>query len=211
MVSHHFALFLQYFDIFLIAKCPRKPTFKQGHESKHCYHFLGRIRNCWRSWKNLEKWLVWERICAEKKKEAQGWRKPPKRLPDHQKPHPDRKRHVKKIATWINPSNPLTVSEMALRLGISRGYVRKILTKILGVYQVKKRKVHDLTEKQKAVRYERGKKFMKKYLTRRKLKLLFTMDEMMIRTSDLRGQSNFYYNGNRVVVPENMRKIPRKN
>ena len=152
-----------------------------------------------------------ERIRAEKKKEAQGWRKLPKRLPDHQKPHPDRKRHVKKIATWINPSNPLTVSEMALRLRMSRGYVRKILTKILGVYQVKKRKVHDLTEKQKAVRYERGKKFMKKYLTRRKLKLLFTMDEMMIRTSDLRGQSNFYYNGNRVVVPENMRKIPRKN
>ena len=100
---------------------------------------------------------------------------------------------------------------MALRLGMSRGYVRKILTKILGVYQVKKRKVHDLSEKQKGVRYERGKKFMKKYLTRRKLKLLFTMDEMMIRTSDLRGQSNFYYNGNRVVVPENMRKIPRKN
>ena len=152
-----------------------------------------------------------ERIRAEKKKEAQGWRKPPKRLPDHQKPHPDRKRHVKKIATWINHSNPLTVSEMALRLRMSRGYVRKILTKILGVYQVKKRKVHDLTEKQKAVRYERGKKFMNKYLTRRKLKLLFTMDEIMIRTSDLCGQSNFYYNGNRVVVPENMRKIPRKN
>ena len=89
--------------------------------------------------------------------------------------------------------------------------VRKILTEILGVYQVKKRKVHDLTEKQKAVRYERGKKFMKKYLTRRRLTLLFTMDEMMIRASDLRGQSSFYYNGNRVVVPDNMRKIPRKN
>ena len=115
------------------------------------------------------------------------------------------------FANWIDPSNPLTVSEMAFRLGMSRGYVRKILTKILGVYQVKKRKVHDLSEKQKAVRYERGKKFMKKYLTRRKLKLLFTVDEMMIRTSDLCGQSNFYYKGNRVVVPERMRKIPRKN
>ena len=52
---------------------------------------------------------------------------------------------------------------------------------------------------------------MKKYLTRRKLKILFTMDETMIQTSDMRGQSNFYYNGNRVVVPESMRKIPRKN
>ena len=52
---------------------------------------------------------------------------------------------------------------------------------------------------------------MKKYPTRRKLKLLFTVDEMMIRASDLRGQSNFYYNGNRVVLPKNMRKITRKN
>ena len=51
---------------------------------------------------------------------------------------------------------------------------------------------------------------MKEYMTRRKLKLLFTMDEMMIRTSDLCGHSNFYYKGNRVVVPENMRKIPRQ-
>ena len=73
-----------------------------------------------------------ERIRAEKKKEAQGWRKLPKRLPDHQKPHPDRKRHVKKIATWINPSNPLTVSEMALRLGMSLGYVRKISWSLSG-------------------------------------------------------------------------------
>ena len=84
---------------------------------------------------------------------------------------------------------------MALRLRMSHGYVRKILTKILGVYQVKKRKVHHLSEKQKAVRYERGNKFMEKYLTHRKLKLLFTMDEMMIRTSDLHGQSDFYYKG----------------
>ena len=86
-----------------------------------------------------------------------------------------------------------------------------ILTKILGVYQMKKRKIHDLTEEQKALKYERGKKFIKKYLTRRKLKLLFTVDEMMIRTSDLHGQSDFYYKGNRVVVPESMRKIPCKN
>ena len=56
--------------------------------------------------------------------------------------------------------------------------------------------------------YDRGKKFLKKYLSRRNLKLLFTMDETMIRTSDLQGQSNFYYKGRRVVVPEIMRKLP---
>ena len=32
------------------------------------------------------------------------------------------------------------------------------------------------------------------------------MDEMMIRTSDLQGQTNFYYKGRRVIVPESMRK-----
>ena len=78
---------------------------------------------------------------------------------------------------------------MARRLGMSRWYVRNILRSILDVYQVKKRKIQELTDKQKAQRYERGGKFLKKYLTRRKLKFLFTMDEMMIRTSDLQGQN----------------------
>ena len=76
---------------------------------------------------------------------------------------------------------------------------------------MKKRKVQELTDQQKAQRYEHGEKFLKKYLTRRKLKFLFTMDEMMIRTSDLQGQMNFYYKGRRVIVPESMRQLPRKN
>ena len=78
---------------------------------------------------------------------AQGWKKPPRKLPKHLQPHQDRKYHIKK----------------------------------------------------------------KKYLTRRKLKFLFMMDEMMILTSDLQGQTNFYYKGRRVIVPESMRKMPRKN
>ena len=69
----------------------------------------------------------------------------------------------------------------------------------------------ELTDKQKATRYERGKKIVNNYLTRRRLKLQFTVDETMIRSSDLQGQSNFYYKGCRVVVPESLRKMPRKN
>ena len=53
--------------------------------------------------------------------------------------------HIKKIAKWIDPKNPLTISEMVRRLGMSRWYVRSILRKILDVYQVKKRKVQELT------------------------------------------------------------------
>ena len=152
-----------------------------------------------------------ERIRWEKKKEAQGWQKPPPKLTENQKPHPSRKFHIKKIAGWIDPKISLTVSEMARRLKMSPRYVGRIVNNVLGVHQVKKRKVQELTEKQKAVRYDRGKKFLKKYLTRRKLKLLFTMDETMIRTSDLQGQSTFYYKGSRVVVPEDLQKLPRKN
>ena len=139
--------------------------------------------------------------------EAQGWKKPPRKLPKYLQPHQNRKSHIKKIAKWIDPKNPLTISETARRLGMSPWYVRNILRNILDVYQVKKRRVQELTDKQKAQR----EKFLKKYLTRRKLKFLFTMDEMMIRTSDLQRQMNFYYKGRRVIVPESMRQLPRKN
>ena len=33
----------------------------------------------------------------------------------------------------------------------------------------------------------------------------------MIRTSDLQRQTNFYHKGRRAIVPESMRKMPRKN
>ena len=39
--------------------------------------------------------------------EAQGWKKPPRKLPKHLQPHQDRKSHIKKIAKWIDPKNPL--------------------------------------------------------------------------------------------------------
>ena len=99
-----------------------------------------------------------ERLRSEKKKEAKGWQKPPPKLSESQKPNPSKKIHIKKIAGWIDPSNPLTVSEMARRLKMSRRYVGKILKNILDVHQVKKRKVHELTENQKAQRYDCGKK-----------------------------------------------------
>ena len=152
-----------------------------------------------------------KRLRRLKRLEAQGPKDSPKKRPVHGNANPDRKSHVKKIARRTGPKNPLTISEMARRLEMSRWYVRNILKNTFGVHQVKKRMVQELTDKQKATRYERGKKLVKKYLTRRRLKLLFTMDETMIRSSDLQGQSNFYYKGCRVVVPESLRKMPRKN
>ena len=61
-----------------------------------------------------------------------------------------------------------------------------------------------------AQRLERGEKFLKK-LSRRKLKFIFTMDEMLISTDDINGQTDFYYKQQGVVVPESWRKLPKKN
>ena len=102
-----------------------------------------------------------ERFRRKKKMEAKGWKKPPRKLPKHLQPHQDRKSHSKKIAKWIDPKNPLTISEMARRLGMSRWYVRNILRNILDICEVKKRKVQELTDQQKAQRYEHGEKFLK--------------------------------------------------
>ena len=60
-----------------------------------------------------------ERFRREKKMEAQGWKKTPRKLPKHLQPHQDRKSHIKKIVKWIDPKNPLTISEMARHLAIS--------------------------------------------------------------------------------------------
>ena len=152
-----------------------------------------------------------KRLRRLKRLEVQGVKKSPTKRKKHGNADPDQKSHIRKIKRWTGPETSLSISEMARRLEMSRGYVRNILKNNFGVHQVKKRKVQELTDKQKATRYERGKKFLKKYLTRRKLKLLFTMDEMMIRSSDLQGESNFYYKGRSVVVPESLRKLPRKN
>ena len=82
-----------------------------------------------------------KRLRRLKRLEAQGPKDSPKKRPVHGNANPDRKSHVKKIARWTGPKNPLTISEMARRLGMSRWYVRNILKNTFGVHQVKKRMV----------------------------------------------------------------------
>ena len=80
----------------------------------------------------------------------------------------------------------------------------------IGAKQVKKTNVHALTAKQAEQRLDRGKKFVK-FTSRRKVKFLFTMDEMMISTDDVKGKKNFYYKNHEVVIPESWRCLPRQN
>ena len=68
--------------------------------------------------------------------------------------------------------------------------MKRIFKKLGGVKRLKKRTKHYLTAKMAAQRLERGKKFLKT-LSRRKLKLIFTVDEMLISTDDIEGQTDF--------------------
>ena len=66
---------------------------------------------------------------------------------------------------------------------------------------MKKRRVQQLSEKQAKQRLV-GAKVFKKYISRRKLKFLYTMDEMMVSTTDLDGKTFHYYRREGVVVSD---------
>ena len=106
-------------------------------------------------------------------------------------PHVRTKRHIAKVEKLIDDENPPTQDRMAKDLGVSRGTVQNIKFNIYGKI-VKKRKVHALTVKQAEQRCEPGKKFLQ-FLSRRKLPFLFTMDEIMVPSQEVTGQTNFYY------------------
>ena len=55
-----------------------------------------------------------------------------------------------------------------------------------------------------------GRLFLR-YLSRRKLRLIVTMDEMRVSAEGIDGQTNFYYDGEEVVIPDVWRKLERQN
>ena len=150
------------------------------------------------------------RVLQRHKLEQQGITPAKKKLPAHQLPVATKESNVKKVDKWIKDPNPPTQRKMAARLKVSVDSVRRIFKKLGGVTKLKKRTTHYLTAKMAAQRLERGKDFLK-HLSRRKLRFIFTMDEMQISTDDINGQTDFYYKKQGVVVPESWRKLPRKN
>ena len=95
-----------------------------------------------------------------------------------------KKSNVQKVSDWIDDPNPPSEKDMAEQLNISRRSVGRILNEQLTAKRLKKRTVQHLREKQAKQRYQRGKRFVK-YLSRRKIKKLFTMDETMVPTDGL--------------------------
>ena len=106
--------------------------------------------------------------------------------------------------------DPPSQVEMSRKLGISPRPVGRILKEKIGAKQVKKTNVHALTAKQAEQRLDRGKKFVK-FVSRRKVKYLLTMDETMISTDDVKDKKTFYFKSHEVVRPERWRCLLRQN
>ncbi len=50
-----------------------------------------------------------------------------------------------------------------------------------------------------------------KHLSRRKLRFIFTMDETIVPSNEIRGVTNFYYKKKGVIVFDAWKKLPRQN
>ena len=131
-------------------------------------------------------------VFEEMEKKSNGWVKPPRKLPEHMRPSVRKKSAITKVKRLIKNKNPPSISAIADKTAMSRRSAARILKEDVDASQLKKRPVHALTAKQADQRYVRGKKF-RKFLSRRKLKMLFTMDETIVSANDIRGETDFYY------------------
>ncbi|XP_055346109.1 uncharacterized protein LOC129593695 [Paramacrobiotus metropolitanus] len=147
-----------------------------------------------------------------KKNRARLCASPPetKKLPPQNEPTVCIQKNIRKVSKLIDSPNPPSIREKGRRLRISARSVSRILAKNLDAKLLKKKKVHALSATQAVQRAQRARTFLR-YLSRRKLKFLLTMDEMWITTDDLSGQTDYYYKRKNVVVPESWQKLPRKN
>ncbi|XP_055329967.1 uncharacterized protein LOC129582479 [Paramacrobiotus metropolitanus] len=148
-------------------------------------------------------------ISHEQKRIAAGWTKPAKRLGAQNLPSSRTKPVIAKVKKAVSRQNPETQTRIAKRLGIARSTMQKILSENLQLKRRKKRKVHVLTEKQKQQRYDRGKVFIS-YLGMFKVRMIFTMDETWVTLDDFNVQTDFYYAGGEMEVPDDWKKKPTK-
>ena len=119
------------------------------------------------------------KLLEEQNKKLQGWTKPPRRLPEHMRPSVRTKAAIAKVRRLIRKKNPPCKLAIADKTSMSPRSVGRILKENLVAKQLKKCLIHALTAKQAEQPYVRGRRF-RKFLSRRKLKFLFTMDEMML-------------------------------
>ncbi len=115
---------------------------------------------------------------------------------------------IKNIARAVNTPNPPSQNELSRKYGVSKGTIGRILKKDLGLNFKKKVRTHVLTPKMADQRLERGPRF-RKWLSRRKLPYIITIDETYISMNDVSGQREGYYESAENPVPSSWKKNSR--
>ena len=115
---------------------------------------------------------------------------------------------IKKVAKAIHSPNPQSQRQMAKKFKTSTTTINRPLKVDLDVKVRKKRKTHTLTPEQAEQRLALGPEFLQ-FLTPRKLRYIFTMDETWVSTNDLIGEKNIYYKQENVEIPEEWKILPK--
>ena len=99
---------------------------------------------------------------------------------------------VNKVAKDIDCTDPTRQRDLARKYGVSQTTLAHIIGMDVGMKYKKKQKTHKQTDKQAAERLARGSTH-RRWLSRRKLPHIVTLDEMYPSTNDITGKRDGYY------------------
>src|SRR5208283_5416506 len=133
---------------------------------------------------------------------------PPRKLATQNLPSVRIQALIKKVAKAIHSPNPQSQRQMAKKFKTSTTTINRPLKVDLDVKVRKKRKTHTLTPEQAEQRLALGPEFLQ-FLTPRKLRHIFTMDETWVSTNDLIGEKNIYYKQENVEILEEWKILPK--
>ena len=141
------------------------------------------------------------------KDEKKGVIRPEKKLPPQNTPFVRTKPFLKKLKRLISPPSSPYQTELANKLGYSRRIVERVLRENLQVKLRKKKKPYDVSEKKSEIRLIRS-EILLNYLTLGKLNYVFTFDESYIQLDQTIQKREFYYEGVKLFVPDDLKKLP---
>ena len=153
------------------------------------YHFL---KSCRKVSKNLAQEgisvsaMTVNNIINAKEKKGRKKSSSKKQSKNPGKPLVRTKSLVNKVAKDIDCADPPRQRHLARKYGVSKTTMAHIISVDLGMKYKKKQKTHKLTDKQAAQRLKRGPTF-RRWLSRRKLPYIVTLDEMYLSTNDTTG------------------------
>ena len=119
------------------------------------------------------------------------------------------KRFIGRVKKAISVRNPPSQVSLARKLKVSRATIQKVLKVDLEIAVHKKTTTHSLTEKQAEQRLQKGDGFLD-FLTPRKLRYILTFDETYISLEDTSAETDYYYDGDCLEIPDDWKKKPRK-